>query len=204
MKMTKVSLSLLAMTLGSVMAAGTAYADTSTIDKAQTMADSAGQKIDSSVTQVGHYMDDSAITAKVKSALMDNDAVKSTDISVKTEKGVVTLKGFVPSQGLALQAVKTARGVEGVKSVSDELHVKTQQSDSVKGYAGDSATTSEIKAKFLTDDIIPSRHISVETTQGIVLLTGTVDTPTQAARAEQVAKAVKGVKSVKNELKVKA
>ena len=74
----------------------------------------------------------------------------------------------------------------------------------VKGYAGDSATTSEIKAKFLADDIIPSRHISVETTQGIVLLTGTVDTPTQSARAEQVAKAVKGVKSVKNELKVKA
>ncbi len=204
MKMTQVSHFLQAMTLGSVMAAGTAYADTSTIDKAQTIADSAGQKIDSTVTQAGHYMDDSAITAKVKSALMDNDGVKSTDISVKTEKGVVTLKGFVPSQGLALQAVKTARGVEGVKSVSDELHVKAQSSDSVKGYAGDSATTSEIKAKFLADDIIPSRHISVETTQGIVLLTGTVDTPTQSARAEQVAKAVKGVKSVKNELKVKA
>ena len=45
----------------------------------------------------------------------------------------------------------------------------------MKGYAGDTATTSEIKAKLLADDIVPSRHVKVETTDGVVQLSGTVD-----------------------------
>ncbi|KEA53277.1 MULTISPECIES: molecular chaperone OsmY [Mangrovibacter] len=205
MKMTnKVSHSLLAIALGSVLVSGAAFAESTTAAKAQTMADSAGQKIDSSVTKVGNFMDDSAITAKVKSALMDNDSVKSTDISVDTDKGVVTLSGFVTSQKLAETAVNVAQHVDGVKSVSDKLQVKDSDSQSLKGYAGDTATTSEIKAKFLADDIVPSRKIKVETTQGVVLLTGTVNNSAQAQRAETIAKAIDGVKSVKNELKVKA
>ncbi|MEY8711160.1 hypothetical protein A9B99_09680 [Mangrovibacter phragmitis] len=205
MKMTnKVSHSLLAITLGSVLASGTAFAESTITSDAQTMADSAGQKIDNSVTKVGNFMDDSAITAKVKTALMNNDSVKSTDISVDTNKGIVTLSGFVTSQKLAETAVNVARGVDGVKSVSDKLQVKDSDSQSLKGYAGDTATTSEIKAKFLADDIVPSRKIKVETTQGVVLLTGTVDNNAQAQRAETIAKAIDGVKSVKNELKVKS
>ena len=43
-------------------------------------------------------MDDSGITAKAKAALVDDETIKSTDISVETEKGVVTLSGFVASQ----------------------------------------------------------------------------------------------------------
>ncbi|WP_353613360.1 molecular chaperone OsmY [Mangrovibacter phragmitis] len=205
MKMTnKVSHSLLAIALGSVLASGTAFAESTITSDAQTMADSAGQKIDNSVTKVGNFMDDSAITAKVKTALMNNDSVKSTDISVDTNKGIVTLSGFVTSQKLAETAVNVARGVDGVKSVSDKLQVKDSDSQSLKGYAGDTATTSEIKAKFLADDIVPSRKIKVETTQGVVLLTGTVDNNAQAQRAETIAKAIDGVKSVKNELKVKS
>ncbi len=205
MKMTnKVSHSLLAIALGSVLVSGAAFAESTTAAKAQTMADSAGQKIDSSVTKVGNFMDDSAIPANVKSALMNNDSVKSTDISVDTDKGVVTLSGFVTSQKLAETAVNVAQHVDGVKSVSDKLQVKDSDSQSLKGYAGDTATTSEIKAKFLADDIVPSRKIKVETTQGVVLLTGTVNNSAQAQRAETIAKAIDGVKSVKNELKVKA
>ena len=69
-------------------------------------------------------MDDSAITAKVKAALVDHDNIKSTDISVKTDQKVVTLSGFVESQAQAEEAVKVAKGVEGVTSVSDKLHVR--------------------------------------------------------------------------------
>ncbi|MNY30350.1 Osmotically-inducible protein Y precursor [compost metagenome] len=74
---------------------------------------------------------------------------------------------------------------------------------SVKGYAGDTATTSEIKAKLLADDIVPSRKVKVETTDGVVQLSGTVDSSAQVERAETIAKAVDGVKSVKNDLKAK-
>lgn len=197
----KISKTLLVVMLTSAVATGSAYAENTTMDKAQSGVESAGQKVDSSMNKVGNFMDDSAITAKVKAALVDHENIKSTDISVKTEQKVVTLSGFVESQAQAEAAVTVAKGVEGVTSVSDKLHVRDSKSDSVKGYAGDTATTSEIKAKLLADDIVPSRKVKVETTDGVVQLSGTVDSQAQIERAESIAKAVDGVKSVKNDLK---
>lgn len=202
MNKTKISKTLMAILLGSAMASGSALAESETMNKVESTADSAGQKIDNSMNKVGDFMDDSATTAKVKAALVDDENIKSTDISVKTDKNVVTLSGFVESQAQAEQAVQVAKGVEGVKSVSDKLHVRDGKSDSVKGYAGDATTTSEIKAKFLADDIVPSRKIKVETTDGVVQLSGTVESKAQSERAETIAKAIDGVKSVKNDLKV--
>ena len=132
---------------------------------------------------------------------MDHESIKSTDISVKTDQKVVTLSGFVESQAQAEEAVKVAKGVEGVTSVSDKLHVRDSKDTSVKGYAGDTAITSEVKAKLLADDIVPSRKVKVETTEGVVQLSGTVDSQAQSDRAESIAKAIDGVKSVKNDLK---
>jgi hyperosmotically inducible protein len=199
----KISKTLLAVTLGSILVSGSALAETTATEKAQSTADSAGKKIDSYMNKVGNFMDDSSITAKVKAALVDDENIKSTDISVKTDKKVVTLSGFVESQAQAEKAVSVAKGVEGVTSVSDKLHVRDAKDQSVKGYAGDTATTSEIKAKLLADDIVPSRKVKVETTDGVVQLSGTVDSQAQVERAETIAKAVDGVKSVKNDLKAK-
>ena len=197
----KISKTLLAVMLTSAVATGSAYAENATTDKAQSGVESAGQKVDSSMNKVGNFMDDSTITAKVKAALVDHDSIKSTDISVKTDQKVVTLSGFVESQAQAEEAVKVAKGVEGVTSVSDKLHVRDSKETSVKGYAGDTAITSEVKAKLLADDIVPSRKVKVETTDGVVQLSGTVDSQAQSDRAESIAKAIDGVKSVKNDLK---
>ncbi|BBV18808.1 MULTISPECIES: molecular chaperone OsmY [Citrobacter] len=197
----KISKTLLAVMLTSAVATGSAYAENATMDKAQSGVESAGQKVDSSMNKVGNFMDDSTITAKVKAALVDHESIKSTDISVKTDQKVVTLSGFVESQAQAEEAVKVAKGVEGVTSVSDKLHVRDSKETSVKGYAGDTAITSEVKAKLLADDIVPSRKVKVETTDGVVQLSGTVDSQAQSDRAESIAKAIDGVKSVKNDLK---
>ena len=197
----KISKTLLAVMLTSAVATGSAYAENATMDKAQSGVESAGQKVDSSMNKVGNFMDDSTITAKVKAALVDHDSIKSTDISVKTDQKVVTLSGFVESQAQAEEAVKVAKGVEGVTSVSDKLHVRDSKDTSVKGYAGDTAITSEVKAKLLADDIVPSRKVKVETTDGVVQLSGSVDSQAQSDRAESIAKAIDGVKSVKNDLK---
>ena len=197
----KISKTLLAVMLTSAVATGSAYAENSTTDKTQSGVESAGQKVDSSMNKVGNFMDDSTITAKVKAALVDHESIKSTDISVKTDQKVVTLSGFVESQAQAEEAVKVAKGVEGVTSVSDKLHVRDSKETSVKGYAGDTAITSEVKAKLLADDIVPSRKVKVETTEGVVQLSGTVDSQAQSDRAESIAKAIDGVKSVKNDLK---
>lgn len=204
MMKTKTAKTLMALVVGSALVSGSVLAEGTVLNKAESTADSAGSKIDSSMKKVGGYMDDSGVTAKVKAALVDNDAIKSTDISVVTHSGVVTLNGFVTSQEQAELAVAAAKKVEGVKSVSDKLHVKDSKKQTVSGYAGDTATTSEIKAKLLADDIVPSRNVKVETTNGVVQLSGTVKTQAQSERAEGIAKAIEGVKSVKNDLTVKS
>ncbi|KAA8728112.1 MAG: molecular chaperone OsmY [Ewingella americana] len=194
MKKSNFAYSMLAVVLSTAVMSGSALAATTT--------DSAGAKIDSSMKKVDSYMGDSAVTAKVKSALIDDKAIKSNDISVKTDNGVVTLSGFVGSQAEGEQAVAVATKVEGVKSVSDKLHTKDSKEQSAKGYAGDTATTTSVKAKLLADDIVPSRMVKVETTDGVVQLSGSVKDQAQADRAESVAKTVDGVKSVKNDLKI--
>ncbi|MER1977689.1 molecular chaperone OsmY [Pseudocitrobacter sp. RIT415] len=196
MMMTKMKMgkTLLAVILGSAVMSGSAMAESNA-------ASEAGQKVDSSMNKVGNFMDDSAITAKVKAALVDHDAIKSTDISVKTENKVVILSGTVDNQSQSDQATSLAKGVEGVSSVENKLTIREGKADSMKGYAGDAATTSEVKAKLLADDIVPSRKVKVETTDGVVTLTGTVDSKAQVERAESIAKAIDGVKSVENDLK---
>jgi len=106
MNKTKISKTLMAVMLGSALASGSAFAANETTNKVESTADSAGQKIDSSMNKVGNFMDDSAITAKVKAALVDHENIKSTDISVETNKKVVTLSGFVESQAQAEEAVR--------------------------------------------------------------------------------------------------
>ena len=72
----------------------------------------------------GEYVDDSVITAKVKSAIFSDSTLKVNEINVETFKGVVQLSGFVRSQADIDQAIKVARGVAGVKSVKNDMRIK--------------------------------------------------------------------------------
>lgn len=75
-------------------------------------------------SSTGEYVDDSVITSKIKTTLADDDFLKSFQISVETRKGIVQLSGFVDSQRAVDKAGQIARGVEGVKSVKNDLIVK--------------------------------------------------------------------------------
>jgi osmotically-inducible protein OsmY len=72
----------------------------------------------------GGYVDDSTITTKIKADLLDDKNVSSTDVHVKTYKGVVDLSGFVNSQSEISEAGRVAGQVSGVKSVHNNLIVK--------------------------------------------------------------------------------
>jgi hyperosmotically inducible protein len=68
---------------------------------------------------------DTAITTKIKSALLADGGTKSLHIHVKTVDGVVTLRGVVPSRALADKAEQVAQTTSGVKEVHNRLHVET-------------------------------------------------------------------------------
>jgi osmotically-inducible protein OsmY len=72
----------------------------------------------------GEYVDDSVITAKVKTAIFNDPTLKVNEINVETFKGVVQLSGFVNSQADINKAVQVARGVAGVKSVKNDMRLR--------------------------------------------------------------------------------
>ncbi|MGA2332797.1 MAG: BON domain-containing protein [Syntrophales bacterium] len=72
----------------------------------------------------GEYFDDSVITAKIKAQLAADDFLKSFQIGVESRKGIVQLSGFVNSQAAVDKAGQIAGGVEGVKTVKNDLIVK--------------------------------------------------------------------------------
>lgn len=72
----------------------------------------------------GEYVDDTVITAKVKTAILGESTLKSTEINVETFKGIVQLSGFVNSQSDVNRAVVVAQNVKGVKSVKNDMRVK--------------------------------------------------------------------------------
>lgn len=72
----------------------------------------------------GEYLDDSAITTKVKAAILNDPDVNVMEVSVETYDGDVQLSGFVSSEADATRAVQIARDVEGVKSVSNNMQLR--------------------------------------------------------------------------------
>ena len=74
----------------------------------------------------GEYIDDSAITAKVKAAFAKDPVVSAIHVHVTTSKGVVELTGSVSSETERNQADELARAATGVKSVTNKLVVKAK------------------------------------------------------------------------------
>lgn len=72
----------------------------------------------------GEYVDDTVITAKVKTAILAEPGLKSMEINVETFKGIVQLSGFVAQASDQQVAVRTAQNVHGVKSVKNDMRVK--------------------------------------------------------------------------------
>ncbi|MDB5902352.1 MAG: hypothetical protein JWM26_1230 [Betaproteobacteria bacterium] len=73
----------------------------------------------------GEFVDDATLTARVKTALAKEEGIKgAAEINVDTYRGVVSLNGFVDNDAMIRTAVATARRVEGVKDVVNNLRVK--------------------------------------------------------------------------------
>lgn len=72
----------------------------------------------------GEYVDDAAITTKVKTAIFNEPALKSAEINVETFKGRVQLSGFVSTRASIERAVAITQGVSGVTSVANDMRVK--------------------------------------------------------------------------------
>lgn len=126
---------------------------------------------------------------------------KDVDVSVKNR--VVTLSGEVVNEADRKEAISEARAVPGVITVQDQMQVTGAGEQSVGEVIDDAAITTAVKSKILVEKGLSSLDISVDTIDGVVTLTGDVESKALADKAGAVASQVKGVKRVDNKLLVK-
>ena len=153
-------------------------------------------------TSVGTEIDDSVITAQVKSALIGDADIKSFDFKVETRKGEVQLSGFVDNQTQVDKAIVLARAVNGVKSIDNKVTLKGAAT-TIGNKVDDGVITASIKTALLADAQVKSFDIAVVTRKGDVQLSGFVDNQSQIDRAVEIARAVSGVNMVGNEMSIK-
>ena len=151
---------------------------------------------------VGAAVSDTAITAKVKSTFLGDARLKHSHIHVTTTNGVVTLTGSALSSGSKSAAEELTKGVDGVKSVDDEITTGATNDSLHKAVAkaervgSDSWITTKVKSEILSDSISKGFDIHVKTLHGVVLLRGTLPNDDAVAHVKDMAQGVEGVKSV--------
>jgi osmotically-inducible protein OsmY len=69
----------------------------------------------------GEYFDDTVLTSRVKTALLEDPVVSGLAVNVETFKGIVQLSGFVKTDAERSRAVEVAREVPGVKQVKNDI-----------------------------------------------------------------------------------
>jgi osmotically-inducible protein OsmY len=92
---------------------------------ASAMALGAGCSVMRDQQSVGSYVDDSTITTQVKAKFAENTTVSAMAISVETLKGVVQLSGFAKTADERAMAERLALGVSGVRSVKNDIVVRS-------------------------------------------------------------------------------
>jgi hyperosmotically inducible protein len=145
----------------------------------------------------GQYVDDSALQTEVKAKLVGDDFMGGMGINTEIRKGVVQLGGWIDNAENGTKAAAVVAGIEGVKEVDNQLHVKRGEA-SAGQTLDDTVITTKTKSAIGAADLGQGIKINVDTYNGVVLLTGFVDTKEQKAAAGEKAAAVPNVKDVVN------
>ena len=154
----------------------------------------------------GDVVDDATITAAVKSKLLWSKNTEGLEMNVDTNMGKVTLRGAAESDASKALATTMAANTRGVLSVDNRLVVdSTKPAPQVavddSGQDGsievsDGWITTKVTSTLLYSANVESHNIAVSTDQGIVTLTGKVDSGAERALAIALAENIRGVKSV--------
>lgn len=166
-------------------------------------------------------VDDAILTARIKARMTADGRISPSRVDVDTLNGEVTLRGETPTQEEKDAAVEVTRGVEGVRSVSNQIivnpavagtgipsgeEIKRQAEKAVgdvgqgvKKEAEDAFLLGEIKAR-LTAAGFGAVAVSLE--RGVVTLNGEASNEKDRIAVEAIVEKIKGVEKVDNQLTV--
>ncbi len=148
----------------------------------------------------GEVVDDASITSAVKSKLTWSRYADGLSANVDTTRGKVKLTGTADSAEAKDAAGKLAMNTHGVHAVNNQLVVEAGKPAAVAKAEGtdisDGWITTKVKSTYMYSSNVNGSDIAVSTNAGIVTLTGKVDSGAERALAIDLARNVKGVKSV--------
>lgn len=147
------------------------------------------------------------ITTKIQAQYFVDSDVKPWNVDVATTSaGVVALDGVVDSPQAKSAAVRISRETAGVTAVEDRLRVRAEGTESddhtQDAGANDTWLTAKVRAKYFLDDRVKAFGLDVTTENGVVTLTGTVDSEMARRQAVTLARSTDGVRGVRDRLAV--
>jgi osmotically-inducible protein OsmY len=156
----------------------------------------------------GEVIDDATITAVVKSKLVWSKHTDGMVTGVDTKSGTVTLIGSAENAQARELAGRLAKNTDGVVAVNNQLVVKNEKPTAVAATKAatketgrdmsDSWITTKVKSTFMFSSNVKGSDIDVSTKDGIVTLTGKVDSGAERELAIELANNVRGGKSVQS------
>jgi osmotically-inducible protein OsmY len=144
-------------------------------------------------------LSDLVLRRRIIEALAGAPHVSVAEIAVQChDDGDVVLRGSVVNLVQRAEAVRTARGVPGVRAVDDQLRTRAPGAD----HEARAVTEAAVLDALILDDALPAYGVDVDVDIGKVTLWGAVDSVSQRDTAARIALSVPGVSQVRNRLEV--
>jgi osmotically-inducible protein OsmY len=143
------------------------------------------------------------VSASIRTSL-DQAGLKDVSVTQDRDKGVVTLGGHVAADGYKSQAESIAQSIAGAQVVSNQVAVIPPGAESEAKKVNsdlDKGIESNLDAALIASKF--HEQVKYAAKNGVVTLTGDVDSQSRRARAQEVASSVPNVQQVVNELQVK-
>lgn len=138
---------------------------------------------------------DAVVKQAIERQLILDEQIPSHQVKVDFDDGVVTLSGTVHNLLAKERALRIARAARGVRQVTDHLEVDTSGQS-------DASVRDQLLLALASDPATDVFDVEVEVEDGIVTLTGIVDSWAERARVATVTKGVNGVRGIRNGLSV--
>lgn len=152
---------------------------------------------------IAEQVDDSNVTAAIANQYVMDAQIDRYRIDIDTLSGVVTLRGTVGNHDQRSDAARIAGSTDGVVKVVNKLEVDTTPR-TTKASFEDKWIAVTIESKLAVDPEVRSRNVDVDVREGVVTLSGIVETETARIEAEDLAGSVDGVLKIVNELQIGA
>lgn len=152
---------------------------------------------------------DGWVSMKIKSALLFNRNVSAVKTQVFVTDGMVILKGQADSQAQKDLTGEYAKDIEGVKGVDNQMTIADantnkpdQDNQNMGDKIDDASITAQIKMAFMAHHSTSAFKTGVDTSNGVVTLTGNATSGAAKDMATKVANDVNGVKNVVNNMTI--